>query len=84
MKVPHLQLRDLPKPLHDAIRDRARRSGVSMREYVLRLIDADLGRRDSLEETLARLERLPKAQGAPPAADLVAEGRRERDAAPRA
>jgi len=80
--VAHLQLKDVPDGLHDALRMRAGRAGISMRGYVLRLIEADLGRQDSWDEMLAELRAAPGAAGeAPPGAQLVAEARAERDAA---
>ena len=79
--MPHLQLKDLPSGTHDALRARAARAGISMREYVLRLIEADLGRPDSWDETLAELRAAPRAgAGAPTGAELVRDARVERDA----
>jgi hypothetical protein len=78
--VPHLQLKDLPGWMHDAVRARAARSGVSMREYVLRLIEQDLGRRDTPEEMRARLASLPRARRAPDSAVVLREARADRDA----
>ena len=50
-----------------------------MREYVLRLIEADLGRTDTTAEMLDRLRQLPKATGAD-AVGTLHEGRRRREA----
>jgi antitoxin FitA len=79
--MPHLQLKDVPQGLHDALRARAVADGVSMREYVLRLVEADLGRPATWDETLRLLGSLPAPpSGAPRGADLVRTGREERDA----
>jgi plasmid stability protein len=78
--VAHLQLKDVPDGIHDALRVRAARAGISMREYVLRLIESDLGRPDSWEEMLAELRAAPgAAEGAPSGAMLVRDARAERD-----
>jgi len=78
MHVPHLQLRDLPEPVHEALRRRARRCGVSMREYVLRLIEADLGATETHAELVERLRSLPTARDAPAATTVLARERRAR------
>lgn len=78
--MPHLQIKDMPAGLHESLRLRAKRSRISMREYVLRLIEADVGKQDTWEETLERL-RQGEAVGpkAPSGAELVRRGRKERD-----
>jgi hypothetical protein len=51
--VPHLQLKDIPAGTHEALRARAKLDGISMREYVLRLIEVDVGRgREEREKQL--------------------------------
>ena len=37
----NLQVKDLPDPLHEELRRRARLEGITVRTYVLRLIEAD-------------------------------------------
>lgn len=51
-----------------------------MREYVVRLIEQDLGRQDTNAEMVAKLTALPKAHGQPDIAALISAGRAERDA----
>jgi len=76
-----LQLKDVPPGLHDALRLRAARAGISMREYVLRLIEVDLGRQDTWEEMLAEIGTAPSAgDDAPSGADLIRDARAERAA----
>ena len=79
--MPHLQLKDLPAGVHDALRLRSARAGISMREYVLRLIEADLGRQDTWEEMLDELRAAPRARGgAPSGAELLRDARAAREA----
>ncbi len=78
--MPHLQLKDIPAGTHDALRARAKRDGISMREYVLRLIEADVGKKDTWEETRRKMREGPRVgPGAPSGAELVRQGREERD-----
>lgn len=37
----NLQIKDLPEELHDELRRRARKEGLSIRTYLLRLIESD-------------------------------------------
>ncbi len=78
--MPHLQLKDIPAGTHEALRARAKLSGISMREYVLRLIEADVGRKDTWAETCRKMREGPKPDlSAPGAAELVRQGREERE-----
>lgn len=80
--MPHLQLKDVPVSVHEQVRARAARAGVSMREYVLRLIEADLGRQDTWEQMLAELRTAPGADaGVPSGAELIADARARRETA---
>lgn len=47
-----LQIRNLPEELHAALAERARREGVTMSEYVTRLLQRDLSR-PTMSEWLA-------------------------------
>lgn len=50
-----------------------------MREYVLRLIEADLGKKDTWEVTKEKMRELPRPlPGGPSAAELIRQGREER------
>lgn len=51
-----LQIRDVPEPVHDALRAKARRAGMSLSAYALRVLERD-ARQPSLEEVFARVER---------------------------
>jgi plasmid stability protein len=71
----HIQVKDVPEPLHAKLRRRAERSGKSIRDYVLDLIRRDLAR-PSREDWLAAVERLVPLDLGAPAADLI-RGERE-------
>ncbi len=79
--MPHLQLRDVPSGVHDRVRSRAAAAGISMREYLLRLIEADLGTADAWSTTLVELEAaaVEVRPNAPAGASLVADARGERE-----
>lgn len=72
-----LQLKNVPEETKLALRERAAKSGMSMSDYVLRLIERDLATFTS-EELLARLARL-RPIGGPSGAELLEEARRERE-----
>ena len=77
--MPHLQLKDIPAGTHEALRARAKHDGISMREYVLRLIEADVGKKDTWEETLEKLRTGPKPSGSPDVVEIIRQGREERE-----
>ncbi len=74
-----LQIRSMPVGLRDSLRRRAARKGVSMSQYVIEQLRADL-ERPTLDEWLDELHALPKidleALGLS-GAQLVREGRQE-------
>jgi len=77
--MPHLQLKDVPVAIHDGLRLRAARAGISMREYVLRLIEADLGQQDTWAQMIADLSTSASVTGdAPSGSELVQRARAER------
>jgi len=53
--VPAIQVRDVPRPLHERLRRKAEAEHVSLSAYVLRLLERDAGR-PSTGEWLASLE----------------------------
>ncbi|MDQ3630757.1 MAG: hypothetical protein M3417_05680 [Actinomycetota bacterium] len=77
--MPHLQLKDIPAGIHDALREQAKYHGISMREYVLRLIEADVGKKDTWEETFVMLRTGPKPSAAPDIVEIIRQGREERE-----
>lgn len=80
--MPHLQLKDIPAGVHEALRLSAAAAGISMREYVLRLLEADLDTVDSREQMAARLRALPRAiaSGDRRAVHILRAAREEREA----
>ena len=78
----HLQIKNVPPAMHTELRRRADQAGLSLRDYVLQLIQKDLtlpSVRDWLAE-LDELEHVPAAAGES-SADTVTAVRRERDEA---
>ena len=75
----NLQIKNLPAPLHEELRRRARQRGQTLRDYVLELI-----RRDQLlptpEDWLEEVKSLPPVDlHGTDVADVVSEGRMERE-----
>ena len=73
-----LQLKNIPEKTKRKLRSRARNEGMSMSEYVRKLIERDLNR-PTREEMLARLRSLPPITSARTAAEDVEDARRERE-----
>lgn len=74
----NLQIKDLPDEVHDELRRRARLEGLTMRDYVVRLLRADQVT-PSREQWLARLRARPRITPDAPVAELLAADRRGRD-----
>ena len=74
----HIQVKDVPEPLHDELRRRARLGNTTVRDYVLGLIEKDLSL-PTRDEWFSRLRSRAPVEPAGDAADLVREGREERD-----
>lgn len=74
----NLQIKDLPDDVHDELRRRARQSGSTMRDYVLRLILTDQAT-PSRDEWLARIRARPRLALDQPMAEAIAADRRGRD-----
>ena len=72
-----IQMKNVPDDLHDELRRRARRSGMSVRDYVIALIARDQ-RRPTLDEWLEEVAGdVPVITSESPA-DAVRAGREER------
>jgi hypothetical protein len=78
--VSAIQIKNVSEDLHIRLRDRARRQGRTLSEYVRRLIEADLAL-PTTEEWLERVKRRKPVGGisSERIAELIHEGRRERD-----
>jgi plasmid stability protein len=76
--VAHLQIKNLPAELHEELRRRALMRGLSVREYVLRLIEKDQlfpTREEWLDRVRSRTAVSTELSGA----ELVSEHREERE-----
>lgn len=78
MPMATLQVKDVPEDLHRELRRRADLDGLSIRDYLLRLIRNDQ-QRPPQTEWLARLRQLQPLDLGTPAADFVKEDRAARD-----
>lgn len=78
MPVATLQVKDVPDDLHRELRRRADLDGLSIRDYLLRLIRNDQ-QRPPATEWMARLRRLEPLDLGAPAADLIRADRAARD-----
>jgi plasmid stability protein len=72
-----LQVRNVPEDLHRALKERAAREGTTMSELVLRELPR-IATRPSPEDLMERIRSRTPVPG-PPAADLIREGREERE-----
>lgn len=81
MLMATLQVKDVPDDLHRELRRRADLEGLSIRDYLLRLIRNDQ-QRPPATEWLARLRQLEPLDFGAPAADLIQADRAERDLDP--
>jgi antitoxin FitA len=73
-----IQVKNVPPAMHTELRRRADQEGLTIRDYVLKLIERDQrlpSRRDWLER-VAELEPVAVSRSA---AEMVREGREERD-----
>ena len=74
----NLQVKDLPDPLHEELRRRARLEGITVRTYVLRLIEADQ-QVPARADWLARLRARRPVELGRPVHELVAADREQRE-----
>lgn len=73
----NIQIKDVPKAMHDQLRKRAEQANMTLRDYVLGLIDRDLAL-PSKAEWLRSIRRLERGKPDRPAASLVREQRSAR------
>jgi hypothetical protein len=74
-----IQVKNVPKELHEQLRRRAAAEGLDLQDYVLQVLRRDLAV-PSQREWLDDLRGQPIRQGLPRAADVLAEARGERSA----
>lgn len=79
----NLQIKDVPPDLHHELRRRARDNGQSLRDYVLGVLQEEVGYM-TLDEWLDHVRSLgpvrPRRPGDPTTAELIRIGRDEREA----
>jgi hypothetical protein len=73
-----IQLKNVPERMHAEVRRRAEQEGLTMRDYVLRLIEKDQ-RLPSKRDWLDRIAELEPVDVSQSAAEIVREGREERE-----
>jgi len=76
----HLQIRDLPDDLHQTLRGRAARRGLSLRQYAIEVLQEHCDQ-PTLDEWLNGLSRLTAVSLPTPAAEAVREARETEEAA---
>lgn len=70
----HLQIRDLPADLHRALRQRAVKRGLSLRQYTLEILQEHC-RLPTLDDWLDDLHQLPRVPLSTSAAEAVRQAR---------
>jgi len=74
-----IQIRNVPDELHQALKIRAAREGVTMSELILRELPA-IASQPSLEEIMLRAQRRRPVKGVGSIAEILREERAKRDA----
>ena len=78
-KTTDLQIRGIPVRTRDALRSKAESNGKSMSEYLIDLVDRDIGKL-TLDDWLDLVAKNPRIELGRPAADLLHEIHAEEDA----
>src|SRR5580765_8156554 len=73
-----IQVKNVPPAMHDELRRRAGQEGLTIRDYVLKLIERDQ-RLPSKADWLDRVAALEPVTVSQSAAEVIREARRERD-----
>ncbi len=73
-----IQVRNVPEPTHRELKVRAARRGVSLSDYVRRLIEDDLAV-PTIEDALARIAELPRPRQPVSGAESIRESREARE-----
>jgi hypothetical protein len=73
-----IQVKNVPPEVHGELRRRAGQEGLTIRDYVLKLIERDQ-RLPSKADWLARVAQLEPVAVSTPAAEVIREARAERD-----
>ena len=80
----HIQIRNVPEDVHRTLKARAANEGVSLSDYLLRVV-IELAGRPTLEEMSARLRKRSRVRLDRPVEEIIREEReaRERELASR-
>ncbi len=73
-----IQLRNVPPELHRALKQRAKRAGMSLQEYLLAQV-ATIAKTPTIDEVIARIERDERFQFKESSAEALAAVRSERE-----
>ena len=73
-----IQIRHVPDKIHRTLKARAAEAGMSLSDFLLREI-TKVAEIPTRAELLERLRRLPRVPTSTSSADLIREGREERD-----
>ena len=76
----HLQIPDLPDELHRILRERAAKRGLSLRQYVIEILQEHCGQ-PTVDEWLDGLDRLTPVSLSTSAAEAVRQSRETDEAA---
>lgn len=74
----HIQIRNVPDGVHRTLKARAAQKGMSLSEFLLAEV-TDLAAQPSLEEAVARIRSRPMIHSEISSAELIREGRAERE-----
>ena len=74
-----IQIRNVPDDVHRTMKARAAKAGMSLSDFLLRRIEEE-ARLPSIEEWFEGVEKLPRVHLSESAADVIRQGREERDA----
>jgi hypothetical protein len=72
-----IQVRNVPDKLHRELTRRAKAAGLTLTDYVQRLLEREVGRPPS-SDVFARIASRPPVESARASAELLREERRER------
>ncbi len=74
-----IQIRNVPEEFHRKVKARAALAGLSMSEFIMRELDKVL-KKPTRAEVLAQIRALGPIEDGPSGAELIREGREEREA----
>jgi antitoxin FitA len=75
--MPHIQIRNVPEPLHRKLKARAAEAGMTLSDYLLREAER-AAERPTIAELTARIRSRKLPRGRTPAAELIREDRNSR------